>query len=131
MDVMKKTMLYVVAQLREVDVERLMYVMYLIDRELYYLCGFTLFTWRYVFSGLWSFDVYDVADELAELGYFDEVVRDGHIVYSFGCDEIEVELPKRIKDVVDKVVEKVRDVGNLEGYVLKLIDPNIVYVAVL
>ena len=69
MDVVRKVVLYVVAKLGEVDVKRLMYLMYLIDRELYYVAGFTLNDWKYIFSGLRSFDVYDVADELVDLGY--------------------------------------------------------------
>jgi hypothetical protein len=62
--------------LGEVDVKRLMYLAYLVDRELYYLCGFTLFPWRFVYSGLRSYDVYDIADELVDLGYFDKEVKD-------------------------------------------------------
>jgi len=127
-DVVRKVVLYVVAQLKEVDVKRLMYVMYLVDRELYYVSGFTLFSWKFVFSGLRSFDVYDVADELTDLGYLDKVVGDKDIVYRFRRESVEVELHKQLRDVVDKVLEKVRGVEDLGEYVLKLIDPNVVKV---
>ena len=128
MDVVRRVILYVVARLKEVDVKRLMYVMYLVDRELYYVAGFTLFSWKFTFGGLRSFDVYDVADELTNLGYFDKVVGDKDIVYRFRRESVEVELHKQLKDVVDKVLGKVRDVEDLGEYVVKLIDPNIVKV---
>ncbi|MFZ8857874.1 MAG: hypothetical protein ACO2O1_06505, partial [Candidatus Caldarchaeales archaeon] len=60
MDVVRRVVVYVVARLGEVDVRRLMCIMYLVDRELFYVPGFTLFLWRYTFGGLRSFDVYDV-----------------------------------------------------------------------
>ena len=129
MDVVRKVVLYVVAQLKEVDVKRLMYVMYLIDRELYYVAGFTLFSWKFVFSGLRSFDVYDAADELTDLGYLDRVVGDEDVVYRFRREGVEVELPKQLRDVVDKVLEKVGGVEDVEEHVLKLIDPNVVEIA--
>jgi hypothetical protein len=118
-----------VAQLGEVDVRRLMYLAYLVDRELYYLCGFTLFPWRFVYSGLRSYDVYDVADVLVDLGYLDKEVKDLGVVYRFRREEVKFKLPSQLKDVVDKVLEKARGVDNLEEYVLKLIDLNIVDVA--
>jgi len=127
-DVVRKVVLYVVARLKEVDVRRLMYVMYLVDRELYYVAGFTLFSWKFTFGGLRSFDVYDVADELTDLGYFDKVVGGKDVVYRFRRESVEVELHKQLRDVVDKVLEKVRDVEDLGEYVVKLIDPNIVKV---
>jgi len=127
-DVVRKTVLYVVARLGEVDVKRLMYLMYLIDRELYYVAGFTLFEWKYVFSGLRSFDVYDVADDLVDLGYLEKEVKDRDIVYRIR-GERRVELPKQLRDVVDKVIEKVKGVENLEELISKLIDPNIVEIA--
>ena len=120
-------MLYVASRLGEFDVKRLMYMIYLVDRELFYLCGFTLFEWRFVYSGLRSFDVYDVVDELVGL-YLDKVVRDSGVVYRF-MRERRVDLPKHVKDIVDKVLEKTRGIDNLEEYVLKLIDLNIVDVA--
>ena len=126
MDVVRKAVLYVVAQLREVDAKRLMYVMYLIDRELYYVAGFTLFSWKFTFGGLRSFDVYDVADELADLGYFDKVVGDKDIAYRLRREFAKVKLHKQLKDVVDRVLEKVKGVENLEEYVLKMLDPNVV-----
>ena len=129
MDLVRKVVLYMVAQLGEVDVKRLMYLAYLVDRELYYLCGFTLFPWRFVYSGLRSFDVYDVADVLVDLGYFDKEVKDSGVVYRFRREEVKFKLPSQLKDVVDKVLEKARGVDNLEEYVLKLIDLNIVDVA--
>ena len=125
-DVVRKVVLYVVVRLKEVDVRRLMYVMYLIDRELYYVAGFTLFSWKFTFGGLRSFDVYDVADELTDLGYFDKVVGDKDVVYRFRRESVEVELHKQLKDVVDKVLEKVRGVEDLGEYVVKLIDSNVV-----
>jgi len=118
-----------VAQLGEVDVRRLMYLLYLVDRELYYLCGFTLFEWRFVYSGLRSFDVYDVVDELVDLGYLDKVVRENDVVYRFRREEVRFELSSQLKDVVDKVLEKTRGIDELEQleeHVLKRIDPNIV-----
>jgi hypothetical protein len=124
-DVGKKVVLYVVAGLGEVDIKRLMYVMYLIDREIYYIAGFTLYDWKYVFSGLRSFDVYDVADELVDLGYLDKDVKNV-IVYRLRHEEVKVELPKQLKDVVDKVLGKVEGDINLEEYVLKMIDLNVV-----
>jgi hypothetical protein len=129
MDVVKKVMMYVVGRLGEVDVKRLVYIMYLIDREIYHIAGFTLFDWKYVFSGLRSFDVYDVADELADVGYFDKEVRDKDIVYRFAREDVRVELHRQLKDVVDKVLEKVMGVADLEGHVLKVIDPNVVKIA--
>jgi len=118
-----------VAQLGEVDVRRLMYLLYLVDRELFYLCGFTLFEWRFVYSGLRSFDVYDVVDELVDLGYLDKVVRENDVVYRFRREEVRFELSSQLKDVVDKVLEKTRgidELAQLEEHVLKRIDPNIV-----
>ena len=112
-------MLYVVAQLGEVDVKRLMYLAYLVDRELYYLCGFTLFPWRFVYGGLRSFDVYDVADVLVDFGYLDKEVKEKGVVYRFSREEVRFELPSQLKNVVDKVLEKTRGVDNLEEYVLK------------
>ena len=126
MDVVRKVVLYVVAQLKEVDRKRLMYVMYLIDRELYYVAGFTLFSWKFTFSGLRSFDVYDVADELTDLGYFDKVVGDKNIVYMLRRESVKIKLYKQLKDIIDKVLEKVRSVENLEEYVLKVLDQNVV-----
>jgi hypothetical protein len=114
--------------LGEVDVRRLMYLLYLVDRELFYLCGFTLFEWRFVYSGLRSFDVYDVVDELVDLGYLDKVVEDSDIVYRF-MRERKIDLPKHLKDIVDKVLEKtgsIDELEQLEEHVLKRIDPNIV-----
>jgi len=128
MDISKKVVLYMVSQLGEVDVKRLMYLVYLVDRELYYLCGFTLFPWKFVFSGLRSFEVYNVVDELVDIGYVDKVVNDS-VVYRLRREDVKVELPKPLKDVVDKVFEKTRGVDNLEEYVLKFIDPNVVEVA--
>jgi len=125
----RKVVLYMVAQLGEVDVKRLMYLAYLVDSELYYLCGFTLFEWRFVYSGLRSFDVYDVVDELVDLGYLDKVVRENDIVYRFRREEVRFELSSQLKDVVDKVLEKTRgidELAQLEEHVLKRIDPNIV-----
>jgi len=127
-DVVRKVVLYVVAQLKEVDVKRLMYVMYLIDRELYYVAGFTLFSWKFVFSGLRSFDVYDAADELTDLGYLDKVVGDRDVVYRFRREGVDVDVPRQLKEVIDKVLEKVGGVEDLGEYVLKLINPNIVKV---
>ena len=126
MDLVRKVVLYVVAQLGEVDVKRLMYLAYLVDRELYYLCGFTLFPWRFVYGGLRSFDVYDVADVLVDFGYLDKEVKEKGVVYRFSREEVRFELPSQLKNVVDKVLEKTRGVDNLEEYVLKLIDLNIV-----
>jgi len=125
-DVVRKVVLYVVAQLKEVDVKRLMYVMYLVDRELYYVAGFTLFGWKFTFGGLRSFDVYNVADELMDLGYLDKVVGDKDVVYRFRRGSVEVKLHKQLKDVVDKVLEKVGGVEDLEEYVLKVLDRNVV-----
>jgi len=125
----RKVVLYMVAQLGEVDVRRLMYLLYLVDRELFYLCGFTLFEWRFVYSGLRSFDVYDVVDELVDLGYLDKVVRENDVVYRFRREEVRFELSSQLKDVVDKVLEKTRgidELAQLEEHVLKRIDPNIV-----
>ena len=118
-----------VARLKEVDVKRLMYIMYLIDRELYYVAGFTLFSWKFTYGGLRSFDVYDVADELTDLGYLDRVVGDEDVVYRFRREGVEVELMKQLRDVVDKVLEKVGGVEDVEEHVLKLIDPNVVEIA--
>jgi len=129
MDVVRRVVVYVVARLGEVDVRRLMYIMYLVDRELFYVAGFTLFLWRYTFGGLRSFDVYDVADELADLGYFDKVVEGKDIVYRLRRREVEVELHKQLRDIVDKVLVKVEGDVNLEEYVVKNIDPNVVKIA--
>ena len=129
MSLVRKVVLYMVAQLGEVDVRRLMYLLYLVDRELFYLCGFTLFEWRFVYSGLRSFDVYDVVDELVDLGYLDKVVRENDVVYRFRREEVRFELSSQLKDVVDKVLEKTRgidELAQLEEHVLKRIDPNIV-----
>ena len=82
-----------------------------------------------MYSGLRSFDVYDVADELVDLGYLDKEVEDSDIVYRFRREEVKFELPSQLKDVVDKVLEKTRGVdelAQLEEHVLKRIDPNIV-----
>jgi len=125
-DVVRKVVLYVVARLKEVDVRRLMYVMYLVDRELYYVAGFTLFSWKFTFGGLRGFDVYDVADELADLGYLDKVVEDKDIVYRFRRESVEVKLHKQLRNVVDKVLEKVEGVEDLGEYVLKMLDQNVV-----
>ena len=132
MSLVRKVVLYMVAQLGEVDVRRLMYLLYLVDRELFYLCGFTLFEWRFVYSGLRSFDVYDVVDELVDLGYLDKVVRENDVVYRFRREEVRFELSSQLKDVVDKVLEKTRgidELAQLEEHVLKRIDPNIVDIA--
>jgi len=129
MDVVRRVVVYVVARLGEVDVRRLMYIMYLVDRELFYVAGFTLFLWRYTFGGLRSFDVYDVADELADLGYFDKVVEGKDIVYRLRRREVEVELHKQLRDIVDKVLVKVEGDVNLEEYVVKNVDPNVVKIA--
>ncbi|MFZ8857140.1 MAG: hypothetical protein ACO2O1_02705 [Candidatus Caldarchaeales archaeon] len=129
MDVVRRVVVYVVARLGEVDVKRLMYIMYLVDRELFYVAGFTLFLWRYTFGGLRSFDVYDVADELVDLGYFDKVVEGKDIVYRLRRKEVEVELHKQLRDVVDKVLVKVEGDVNLEEYVARNIDPNVVKIA--
>jgi hypothetical protein len=128
-DVVRRVVVYVVARLGEVDVKRLMYIMYLVDRELFYVAGFTLFLWRYTFGGLRSFDVYDVADELVDLGYFDKVVEGKDIVYRLRRKEVEVELHKQLRDVVDKVLVKVEGDVNLEEYVARNIDPNVVKIA--
>ena len=129
MDIVRKVVLYVASMLGEFDVKRLMYLLYLVDRELFYLCGFTLFEWRFVYSGLRSFDVYDVADELVDLGYLDKEVRENDVVYRFSSEEVKFELHSQLKDVVDKVLEKTRGIDELEQleeHVLKRIDPNIV-----
>ena len=121
-------MLYVASRLGEFDVKRLMYLLYLVDRELFYLCGVTLFEWRFVYSGLRSYDVYDIADELVDFGYLDKVVRDSGIVYRF-MRERKIDLPKHVKDIVDKVLEKTRGIdglAELEEHVLKRLDSNIV-----
>ena len=129
MDVVRRVVVYVVARLGEVDVRRLMYIMYLVDRELFYVAGFTLFLWRYTFGGLRSFDVYDVADELVDLGYFDKVVEGRDIMYRLRRKEVEVELHRQLRDVVDKVLMKVEGDVNLEEYVARNIDPNVVKIA--
>ena len=126
MDVVRKVVLYVIAQLKEVSRKRLVRIMYLIDRELYYVAGFTLFDWKLVLGGLKSLDVYGVADVLMDLGYLDEVVMDNDIVYRLRSESVKVKLHKQLKDVVDKVLEKVKDVKDLEDYVLKMLDPNVV-----
>jgi len=128
-DVVRRVVVYVVARLGEVDVKRLMYIMYLVDRELFYVAGFTLFLWRYTFGGLRSFAVYDVADELTDLGYLDKVVGERDIVYRLRRKEVEVELHKQLRDVVDKVLVKVEGDVNLEEYVARNIDPNVVKIA--
>jgi hypothetical protein len=119
----------VVARLGEVDSRKLMYIMYLVDRELYYVAGFTLFSWRYVFSGLRSFDVYDVVDGLVDLGYLEKEVNNENIMYRVRREEVKVVLPKQLMDVVDKVLVKVEGDVNLEEYVTKHIDPNVVDIA--
>jgi hypothetical protein len=123
-DAAKKVVLYVVKKLGEVDMKRLMHLMYLIDRELFYLCGFTLFSWRVTLFRVRSFDVYDAADYLVDAGYLDKEVKDSAIVYKIRR-EVEVKLPKQLRDVVDKVLEKAEGVDNLEEHIVKLIDPNI------
>ena len=129
MDVVRRVVLYVVARLGEVDVRRLMYILYLVDRELFYVAGFTLFLWRYSFGGLRSFDVYDVVDGLVDLGYLDKVVGERDIVYRLRRKEVEVELHRQLRDVVDKVLVKVEGDVNLEEYVARSIDPNVVKIA--
>ena len=126
MDVVKKMVIYTVSKLGEVDVKRLTYIMYLVDRELYYLCGFTLFEWRLSLSGLRSFDIYNTVDELEAAGYLEREVRDDAIVYRARRS---VEPPKQIRDVVYKVVEKVKGVDYVFNYILKFIDPNVVEIA--
>jgi hypothetical protein len=128
-DVVRRVVLYVVARLGEVDVRRLMYILYLVDRELFYVAGFTLFLWRYSFGGLRSFDVYDVVDGLVDLGYLDKVVGERDIVYRLRRKEVEVELHRQLRDVVDKVLVKVEGDVNLEEYVARNIDPNVVKIA--
>jgi hypothetical protein len=130
-DLVRRTVLYVASRLGEFDVKRLMYLLYLVDRELFYLCGFTLFSWRFVFSGLRSFDVYDVADELVDLGYLDKEMKES-IVYRFVRERVKFELPRHLKDVVDKVLEKTKgidELAQLEEHVLKRLDPNVVEIA--
>ena len=126
-------MLYVASRLGEFDVKRLMYLMYLVDRELFYLCGFTLFEWRFVYSGLRSFDVYEVADELVDLGYLDKSLsNEGGMIYRFMRERVKFELPKHVRDVVDKVIEKTKgidEIAVLEEHVLKRLDPDIVEIA--
>ena len=126
-------MLYVAERLGEFDVKRLMYLMYLIDRELFYLCGFTLFYWKFVYSGLRSFDVYEVADELVDLGYLDKSLsNEGGMIYRFMRERVKFELPKHVRDVVDKVIEKTKGIDGvamLEEHVLKRLDPNVVEIA--
>jgi len=125
--------LYVASRLGEFDVKRLMYLLYLIDRELYYLCGFTLFEWRFVYSGLRSFDVYDIADDLVDLGYLDKSLsNEGGMIYRFMRERVKFELPKHVRDVVDKVIEKTKgidEIAMLEEHVLKRLDPNVVEIA--
>jgi len=125
--------LYVASRLGEFDVKRLMYLMYLVDRELFYLCGFTLFEWRFVYSGLRSFDVYEVADELVDLGYLDKSLsNEGGMIYRFMRERVKFELPKHVRDVVDKVLEKTKgidEIAVLEEHVLKRLDPDIVEIA--
>ena len=131
MDLVKKVVLYMASRLGEFDVKKLMYLMYLVDRELFYLCGFTLFEWRFVFSGLRSFDIYDVADELVDLGYLDKEVKES-VVYRFVRERVKFELPKHVRDVVDKVLEKTKgidEIAVLEEHVLKRLDPDIVEIA--
>ena len=126
-------MLYVASRLGEFDVKRLMYMLYLIDRELYYLCGFTLFEWRFVYSGLRSFDVYEVVDELVDLGYLDKSLsNEGGMIYRFMRERVKFELPKHVRDVVDKVLEKTKgidEIAVLEEHVLKRLDPDVVEIA--
>jgi len=125
--------LYAASRLGEFDVKRLMYLMYLVDRELFYLCGFTLFEWRFVYSGLRSFDVYDVADELVDLGYLDKSLsNEGGMIYRFMRERVKFELPKHVRDVVDKVLEKTKGIDEivvLEEHVLKRLDPDVVEIA--
>jgi len=125
--------LYVASRLGEFDVKRLMYMLYLIDRELYYLCGFTLFEWRFVYSGLRSFDVYEVVDELVDLGYLDKSLsNEGGMIYRFMRERVKFELPKHVRDVVDKVLEKTKgidEIAVLEEHVLKRLDPDVVEIA--
>jgi len=131
MDLVRRVVLYVAERLGEFDIKRLMYLMYLVDRELFYLCGFTLFYWRFVYSGLRSFDVYDIADELVDLGYLDKEVKES-IVYRFVRERVNIELHKHLKDVVDKVIEKTKgidEIAVLEEHVLKRLDPDIVEIA--
>jgi hypothetical protein len=130
-DTAKKVILYVVKQRGEVDIKRLMYIVYLIDREIYYVAGFTLFSWSYVFSGLRSFDVYDVVDYLVDVGYLDKEVKGVDIVYRIRREDVRIELPKQLKEIVDKIIEKTKDVDNLKGYIEGMIDPSFVKVAVL
>ena len=128
MDLVRKVVLYAASRLGEFDVKRLMYLMYLVDRELFYLCGFTLFYWKFVYSGLRSFDVYDIADELVDLGYLDKEVKES-VVYRFVHERVNIELHKHLKDVVDKVIEKTKgidEIAVLEEHVLKRLDPDIV-----
>jgi hypothetical protein len=54
------------------------------------------------------------------------VVGDKDIVYRFRRESVEVKLHKQLRDVVDKVLEKVEGVENLEEYVLKVLDRNVV-----
>jgi len=127
-DLVRKVVLYAASRLGEFDVKRLMYLMYLVDRELFYLCGFTLFYWKFVYSGLRSFDVYDIADELVDLGYLDKEVKES-VVYRFVHERVNIELHKHLKDVVDKVIEKTKgidEIAVLEEHVLKRLDPDIV-----
>jgi len=132
-DLVRKVVLYVASRLGEFDVKRLMYLLYLIDRELYYLCGFTLFEWRFVYSGLRSFDVYDIADDLVDLGYLDKSLsNEGGMIYRFMRERVKFELPKHVRDVVDKVIEKTKgidEIAMLEEHVLKRLDPNVVEIA--
>jgi hypothetical protein len=73
--------------------------------------------------------VYDVADGLVDVGYLDKEVRDVNIVYRLRRGDVEVELHKQLRDIIDKVLGKVEGDVNLDEYVLKLIDPNIVEIA--
>jgi len=130
-DLVRKVVLYVASRLGEFDVKRLMYLLYLVDRELFYLCGFTLFEWRFVYSGLRSFDVYEVVDELVDL-YLDKDVKERGMIYRFMRERVKFELPKHVKDVVDKVLEKTKgidEIAVLEEHVLKRLDSDVVEIA--
>jgi len=132
-DLVRRVVLYVASRLGEFDVKRLMYLLYLVDRELFYLCGFTLFEWRFVYSGLRSFDVYEVVDELVDLGYLDKSLsNEGGMIYRFMRERVKFELPKHVRDVVDKVLEKTKgidEIAVLEEHVLKRLDSDVVEIA--
>jgi hypothetical protein len=124
-DVVKKVVLYVVKKRREVDVLTLMHLLYLVDRELFYSCGMTLFSWQMMTVGVHSFDVFNVADSLVDGSYLDKDLKGSRIVYRLKR-EMYIELPRRLKEIVDKVLEEAEGVGDLERHVLELIDLNIV-----